>query len=58
MTTDYAALLAALALAPREQHSWIACQLLSRPPAEVIALFHALGDEETWALIDTATESQ
>ena len=57
-STDYDALLRALASKPREQHSWIAKELLSRPPAEVIALFHALGEEETWALIDTVTESQ
>jgi len=65
--TDYETLIArcafdafirALSSKPRHEWSWTAALMVGRGREAVIEMFAALGEDDTWALIDYSTESQ
>jgi len=54
----YSAFIRALSSKPRHEWSWTAALMLQHSREAVIEMFAALGEDDTWALIDYSTESQ
>ena len=54
----YSAFIRALSSKPRHEWSWTAALMVGRGREAVIEMFAALGEDDTWALIDYSTESQ